>query len=109
MNIDVDQIAATMIGAAREAVGDRWPQMRAIAETEFRLLAASLAEVGKLVAEGKIDEKRAQQHAQFHQIAARSVLVTTQGLGILAAEQALTAGVRSVAKIINGALKFALL
>ena len=109
MKIDVDQIAATMIGAAREAVGDRWPQLQAIAETEFRRLAASMADVGRLVAEGKIDEKRARQHAQVHQMAARSVLVTTEGLGILAAEQALTAGIRSVARIVNGALKFALL
>jgi hypothetical protein len=98
-----------MIGAAREAVSERWPQMEAIAEVELRRLAQSLDDIGRLVASGAIDESRARQHAHMHQLAARTVLTTVEGLGILAAEQATHAAIRSVATVVNRAVKFALL
>ena len=109
MTLDVEQLAQAMIGAARDAVRERWPQMEAVAEVELRRLAGSLRDVGRLVAEGKIDESRARQYAHVHQITARSILATTEGLGILTAEQALTAGIHAVAKVVNAAVRFALL
>jgi primosomal protein N'' len=109
MTFNVEEIAQTMIGAAREAVSDRWPQVQALAEVEFRNLAGSLEAVGRLVAEGKIDQARAQHHAHIYQITARSILATAEGLGVLTAEQALNAGVLAVTKVVNTAVKFALL
>lgn len=109
MNVDVDELAGTMIAAARQTVGDRWPQVQALAEEQFRQLASSLAGVGRLLAEGKIDASRARAHAHIHQIAARSVLTTVGGLALLTAEHAIHAAVRSVAKVINNTVKFALL
>ena len=109
MSLDVQQLAQTMIGAARDAVSDRWPRMEALAEVELRRLAQSIEDVGHHVADGTIDESRARQHAHMHQLTARSVLATVEGLGVLAAEQATHAAIRSVTKVVNGALKFALL
>ena len=109
MSLDVNELAQTMIGAARDAVSDRWPQIQDLAELEFQRLAMSIADIGSLVAAGKIDESRARQHAHIHQITARSIISTVEGLGLHTAEQALTAGIRSVAKVVNGAVRFALL
>jgi hypothetical protein len=109
MSLDVNELARTMLDAARDAVSDRWPQLQDIAEVEFQRLAASIADTGRLLAEGKIDESRARQHAHIHQITARSILSTVEGLGIHTAEQALSAGIRSVAKVVNGVVRFALL
>lgn len=109
MSLDVNELARTMLGAARAAVSDRWPQIEEIAEVEFQRLATSIADIGRLAADGKIDESRARQHAHIHQITARSILSTVEGLGIHTAEQALTAGIRAVARVVNGAVRFALL
>jgi hypothetical protein len=109
VSLDVKQLAETMIGAARDAANERWPQIQAIAELELRRLAQSIEDVGRLVADGEIDESRARQHAHMHQLTARSVLTTVEGLGLHTAEQATHAAIRSVAKVVNGALKFALL
>jgi hypothetical protein len=109
MNLDVSELARTMIGAARDAAQERWPEMEAVAEVEFQRLATSIAGVGRLLAEGKIDESRARQYAHMHQVNSRSVLVTIEGLGLMTAERVLTAGVGAVAKVVNGVVKFALL
>jgi hypothetical protein len=109
MSLDVNELARTMLGAARDAVSDRWPQIQELAEVEFQRLAASIADIGRLAAEGKIDPSRARQHAHIHQLTARSILATVEGLGVHTAEQALTAGVRSVAQVVNGVVRFALL
>jgi hypothetical protein len=109
MSLDVNELARTMLGAARDAVSDRWPQIQDLAEVEFQRLAASIADTGRLAVEGKITEARARHIAHMHQISARSILCTVEGLGIHTAEQALTAGIRSVIQVVNGAVKFALL
>lgn len=109
MSVQIDDLAASMIAAARDTVGERWPQMQAVAEEQFRNLASSLDSVGRLLAEGKIDASRARKHAHIHQLAARSILTTVEGLGLLTAEHAIHAAVRSVAKVINTTAKFALL
>lgn len=109
MSLDVNELAQTMLGAARDAVSDRWPQIQDLAEVEFQRLAMSIADIGRLVAAGKIDESRARQHAHIHQINARAIIATVEGLGLHTAEQALNAGIRSVTRVVNGVVKFALL
>ena len=109
MSFNIELITQEMIGAARDTVQERWPQIETMAEVELRRLAGSMEDLGRLVAEGKIDVSRARQHAHIHQITARSVLATTEGLGLRTADQAVTAAIRAVTKLVNGALKFALL
>lgn len=109
MSIDVTAVADSMIDAARAEVADRWPQLQVFAETEFRRLAQSYADIAAQLAEGQLDEVRARQHAIVHQLTARQILKTVEGLGILTAEQALQAGVRAASKVVNGVVKFALL
>jgi len=109
MNLNIQEFADSMIDAARDAVGDRWPQMEALATTELRRLAQSMADVGKHVAEGTIDPAHARQLIHIHQIASRSVLTTIKGFGVHSAEQVTRAAVRAVTPVLNRVLKFALL
>ncbi|HEX6098213.1 MAG TPA: hypothetical protein VF432_17935 [Thermoanaerobaculia bacterium] len=101
MSLSVPEIAEIMIEAARADAGDRWPQLQALAECELRRLAQALADVEGLLAAGKVTESHATQLVHMHQIAARSVLVTIEGIGLLTAQQAIHAGVRA-AETING-------
>ena len=109
MSLDVDALTKSMLDGAREAVSNRWPQLRAMAEVEMRKLAQSLIDVHQLLEAGDIDEKRARLVVRIHQNGARSVLCTVRGLGVLAAEQATEAAVAAVARLVNGVVKFKLL
>jgi hypothetical protein len=84
MSLDVNVLAETMIDAAR-------------------------AEVAALAEAGTVDHSGARHLAHMHQLNARSILVTVEGLGLLTAEQAIHAGIRAVSKSVNGAVQFALL
>jgi hypothetical protein len=109
MSLDVTLLTQSMLDAAREAVSVRWPKMRALAEFELRKLAQSMADVQQLLQQGEIDEKRARLLVAMQQNHARSALCTVRGLGVLTAEQATTAAVAAVSRLVNGAVKFKML
>jgi hypothetical protein len=109
MNLDVGALAETMTAAAREAVAGRWPLLQSLAEMEFRRIAQSLEDLGRLVAAGDIEESRARKLAYIHQVTVRSVFTTVEGLGLYTAERAIHAAIRAVANVVNGAVKFTLL
>ncbi|MGZ5441466.1 MAG: hypothetical protein ACXW5U_07250 [Thermoanaerobaculia bacterium] len=109
MSLDLETLTKSMLDGAREAVSDRWPQLRALAEVEMRKLAQTLIDVHQLLEAGAIDEKRARLLVRIQQNTARSVLCTVRGLGVLAAEQATEAAVGAVARLVNAAVKFKLL
>ena len=109
MNLDIQDIATSMIDAARAEVAGRWPQVKTLAEMELRRLAQSLAEVAQLLADGKIGEAHARQLVHMHQIAARAILLSVQGIALLTAEQAIRSAVGAAARTINGVAKVTLL
>ena len=109
MSFDVQAIAKAMIEAARTAVPDRWPQLAVLADVELGRLAHSLADLALKVAGGQIRETHARQLAHMHQVAARNVLQTLEGIALLTAEQTIQAGIRAVTERVNGAVKFKLL
>ena len=109
MSLDVNALTKSMLDAARDAVSERWPRLRALAEVELRKLAQTLLDVQGLVETGAIDQKRARLLVQMQQNTARSVLATVRGLGVLAAEQATEAAIGSVARLVNSVVKFKLL
>jgi len=109
MRFDIEVLTQSMLDAARGAVSNRWPKLRALAEVELRKLAQTLIDVQRLHAAGDIDAKRARLLVQMQQNAARSALGTVRGLGVLAAEQATEAAVGAVARLVNGVAKFKLL
>lgn len=108
MSLDVQGIGSAMIDAARASAATRWPKLHLLAETELPKLAQSLADVANQLAEGKIVEAHARQLVHMHQISARQVLQTIEGIALLTAEQAIQAGIRAVAKAVNGAAKVTL-
>ena len=97
-----------MIDAARATLGKRGPAL-ATAEIELRRLAGALADIGALLATGAIDQERAQTLANIHRLSVRSVLRSVEGLGLLAADQALQAVTGVAAATLNRIVGFKLL
>jgi hypothetical protein len=108
-DLAASQLAETMIDAARAEVPDQWPLLEPLAETELRLLAQSIVDLSARARARSIDESIAHRLAHIHQLSARNVLVTVEGLGLLAAEQTIRAGIRAVTQTVNTAARFALL
>ena len=109
MKLDLQALATTMVDAARDSVSARWPAARALAEVELRKLAQTLLDIESLYRAGVIDPSRARQLLTMQHNAAKGVLCTVKGLGVLTAEQATAAAMRAVAGSVNAALQFKLL
>jgi hypothetical protein len=108
MAIDIPALLPAMLTAARDVSAKQWPEMREFAETEFRKLGESLAMIERLVVTGKITEEQARLHLEIQKAAMRTVLLTIEGLGILAVERAINAALDVVRDTVNTALGFAL-
>ena len=102
-------LAGSMFAAARGTLAKDWPRVRDFAEPELSRLAQSLVDIGQLLVEGKISELEARSLFEIHKNTTRTVLLTIEGLGLLAVENAVNAALGAVRDVVNGALSFALL
>lgn len=105
----VGDLAGSMIGAAKVTLDRDWKRARAFAEPELSRLAQTLADIGRLLAEGKITELEARSLFEIHKNTTRTVLLTVKGLGLLAVENAINAALGAVQGAVNGALGIALI
>ena len=105
----IADLVKTMLAAARTSLDEDWPKARDFAKPEFSKLAQSMLDIGKLFAEGKISDAEARSLLEIHKNTTRIVLLTVEGLGLLAVEQAINAALDSVKETVNGALGLALL
>ena len=109
MKLNVKALRTAMLGAAKEAVTDRWPALEGFAEMQFSKLSLALFEIQRLHAAGKLDRNRAQELAIAEQNGIRGILGRVRGLGRLTVEQATHAATRAVAAEVNAAVGFKLL
>lgn len=109
MSLDSGQLAASMVNAMQGVLSEKWPEMKDYAQAEARKLAESFVMVEKLKLLGQIDNEEAELHFNIQKNASRTVLLTIEGLGVLAAEAAINAALDVVKDAVNTALDFSLL
>ena len=109
MAIDVAELAHVMIGAARGKLKKQWPVIRAYAESEARKTAETIAMIERLRLAGDISPTEARLLLEMQRNSAKAVLMTVEGLGLLAAEAAINAAIGAVRTTVNKAVGFALL
>ena len=109
MSLDTTQLAADMIGAMQGVLKEKWPKIKEYGEAEARKLAESFAMIERLKLLNEIDEDEARLHFTIQKNASRTVLLTIEGLGVLAAEQAINAALNVVKDAVNTALDFILI
>ena len=106
MALDWESLGSQMLSAMKRALGKKWPKARDYAQTEMKNLADTLELIAQLYGAGKINEEEARLHLELQKNAARTVLLTLQGLGVLAAEAAINAALDVVRLPVNKALGF---
>lgn len=104
MKIDVDKLLKGMLTAASDVLKKKWPKAKDYAENEFRKLLLEAQHIAQLKADGKITEQEAAYLMDLQRNASRVVLLTIEGLGILAVEEAINAAMAVVRDTINSAL-----
>lgn len=109
MSINVSQLRKLMVAAAKEEFGEKWPEVKEYAESEAKKIAETIKMIGKLRAKGEISSNAARLHLRIQKNSARMVLLTVEGLGLLAVEQAINAAIRAVRDTVNTALNFKLI
>jgi hypothetical protein len=102
--INSDQLLASMATAAAGALQQRWPTVRDYAETEFRKFLIQAEHIKKLKSEDRINEDEARLLVDLQRNAMRSVLLSLEGLGILAVEAAINAALGVIRDAVNKAI-----
>ena len=108
-DINVSELVKNMLKAAEGAFKEKWPDAKYYAESEFKKIGESIVFIQKEVLAGRMTEDRARLHMEIQKNAVRMVLLTIEGLGILAVEAAINAALAVLKETVNTALDFALL
>lgn len=109
MALNVSDLSKQMLGAMNKVLTNQWKDVKVYSETEMKKLAQTIAMIEKMYVAGDITKQEARLHLQIQKNAARTVLLTVQGLGILAVENAINAALDVVKTAVNSALGFTFL
>lgn len=106
---DVERTAEAMAAAIVASLKKDLPLAQDYATVESRKIAATIAHIGELYVARKIDKTTTRLLLDMQEHASRAVLLTIEGLGVVAAEKAINAALAVVAQAVNKAIGFALL
>ena len=107
--IDVSALAQEMLAAARGVLKKRWPDIRDYATQEVKKIASDIAFIEAQVLEKKMTPEQAKLHLEIQKNAARTVLLASEGIGLLAAEEAINAVAKVAGKALNTAVGLTIL
>jgi hypothetical protein len=102
---DVTTITNAMLGVLNKG-GTALAQY---VQSEAAKFAQSIETIGQLYAQGLIKQPEASAQLALQQNASQTVLTSVEGIGLILAGQAINAGLKAVADIVNKAIGFALL
>jgi len=108
-SIDFAEIFNDMVGAAKNSLKDKWTDIRDLATSSIRTLAQNIVDIEKMKASGTITNEQARLMIGIQQDAFKIVLLSEEGLGLLAVEAALNAVLKVIRATVNTALGFTLI
>lgn len=108
-NINISSIVSAMSEAAFSKLKDSVPDAKKYVESEMKKIGQSIAYIEDEVLAGRMNLEKASLHLDIQKNASKTVLLTLEGLGIIAVERAINAALSVVKDTVNGALGFALL
>ena len=109
MSFTVAEIAGPMLAAAEQSLAKDWGKARDYAKPEMKKLATSLADIAKLVAREKVNRRQAKALLRIHRNTTQTVLLTIEGLGVIAVEDAVNAALGAARDVVNTAVGFRLI
>lgn len=108
-SLDLTEMATSMLEAAKNSFGNKWKGIRELGTISLYSLAQNFIDIQTLRVAGVITEEQAKLKTELQKNAFKTVLLTEEGMGLLAVEAALNAAIQSVKNTVNTALGFLLL
>lgn len=109
MPLTLSTMVTTMITAARGSLNNSWPQISALATTSIQTLAQNIIDVELMTVAGTITNNQAILKVNIQKDAFKILLLTEEGLGLLAVEAAINAVIDSIKTLVNTTIGIALL
>lgn len=109
MALDIDTLLSNMLNAALPILKKAAPGAESFAKAEFTKIAQTIESLGQQLAAKEITAQQATLLLSMQTSASRNVLLTLEGLGLLAVESAINAALGVVKAAVNGALGIALI
>jgi hypothetical protein len=109
MVFNLESLAAGMLTAAKGPLEADWKTVQPYAETQFKKIAQQIVDIEARLAAGTIDQAQASLLLDMQKNASRAALLTVEGIGLLAAQDAINSALGAVSTAVNGVLKFPLL
>jgi hypothetical protein len=103
MAIDVEKLAKDMFSAAFVVMKARAPKIKVIAEGEFKKIAQTLLTIEAELAAGQISREEATLLVEMQKSATRSVLLMSEGMSLIVAEQAINSALDVARAAVNTA------
>jgi hypothetical protein len=108
-DINFSELVKNMANAAQGVLKSHWKDIKPFAEQQLKSFAQNIKLIGELKLKGKITEEKAKLHLAIQKESARTVLLTIEGIGIVAAENAINAAISVVKTTVNKAIGWSLL
>lgn len=109
MKIDVKEILARMLTAAKDIFTDSWKDVKPYVENEFKAYTQNLLLINKLKLENKIDEEQARLYLEIQKSSMRTILLSIQGISIITLENAINAAIDIIKDTVNTAIGWRIL
>jgi len=103
MALKLSDVLSPMLKAAKNSFKDSWPKVKDYARPELKKLAQSMVDITRLVVADKVNKQQAKALFNIHKNTTQMVMLTIEGLGIIAVENAINAALKAVSDVVNTA------
>jgi hypothetical protein len=109
MKLNYEQLVKDMLNAAKGVLSKHWKDIKPFAEQQIKSFAQNIQVIEDLKLRGEITEEQAKLHMNIQRNSLQIVLLTNEGLGILAVEAAINAAIDVVKNTVNTAIGWSIL
>ncbi|MFI5152558.1 MAG: hypothetical protein ACHQET_04445 [Chitinophagales bacterium] len=108
-SLDMNELLKDMLKAVKKSLEAKWPQVRDLATSEFRKFAQNIEDIKEMKSKGTITLEQARLQLDIQKNSIKTVLLTEEGLGLLAVEAAINAAIDVAKGAVNTVIGWALL
>jgi hypothetical protein len=107
--LNAGDLLDSMTSAAKNSLSSNWPGIKDLATTSFKTLAQTLVDIESMKLNGTVKPDQAKLLVEMQKNALKVVLLSEEGLGLLAVEAAINAALSVIQGTVNMALGFSIL
>jgi hypothetical protein len=108
-SIDINKVASDMLNVAKGVLTTQWASVEPFAKLQFKQLAQNLELIVSLKIAEKITEEQCGLLLSMHKHSQTILLISLEGISIVAAENAINAALGVVKDAVNTAIGFPLI